>query len=77
MNCGPPLLCVTGDTDVDHDIEVVGWGEEDGVKFWNVRNSWWVRMRDEPEGKHASSKHITLATQYGRLRAHAKLVHDG
>jgi Papain family cysteine protease len=25
---------------VDHDIEVVGWGEEDGVPFWNIRNSW-------------------------------------
>jgi Papain family cysteine protease len=25
---------------VDHDIEVVGWGEEDGVPFWHIRNSW-------------------------------------
>jgi hypothetical protein len=26
--------------DVDHDVEVVGWGEEEGKKFWMVRHSW-------------------------------------
>ncbi|ETW09396.1 hypothetical protein, variant 2 [Aphanomyces invadans] len=27
--------------DLDHDVEIVGWGvADDGTKFWHVRNSW-------------------------------------
>lgn len=26
--------------EIDHDVEVVGWGTQNGVNFWRVRNSW-------------------------------------
>lgn len=30
----------TGEVDIDHEISVVGWGVENGEKYWLIRNSW-------------------------------------
>jgi len=30
----------SGDPDIDHVVSIVGWGVDDGVPYWRVRNSW-------------------------------------
>ena len=30
----------TGRVELDHDISITGWGEENETKYWIIRNSW-------------------------------------
>lgn len=37
---GGVFIDTTGDLDIVHDISVVGWGVENNIPYWTVRNSW-------------------------------------
>ena len=34
------LQDTTNSKTIDHYVSIVGWGEENSTKYWNVRNSW-------------------------------------
>ena len=37
----------TGDKNIVHDISIVGYGVEDGKKYWTVRNSWGTHFGED------------------------------
>jgi len=47
---------LSGDTSIDHEIDVVGYGSEAGVKYWIIRNSWGTFWGDNGFGRIVRGK---------------------
>merc|ERR550519_2213885 len=46
-----PFLCSNGILHTNHAITLVGYGEENGVKFWKIKNSWGTDWGEGGYGK--------------------------
>ena len=59
-------------TEVDHNVEVVGWGIEDATPYWHIRNSWGADLSGLCEQAHVldcCSSQATLLPLFAALHA--------